>query len=88
MTDTRIYVLVGAFLIGATLPSAANDGDGKNNGATQRSIYDVVRGEFISGYQPLLLQEGRAATAEPLPSAQPYQEPEYMRRESDYVRGQ
>ena len=88
MTDTRIYVLVGAFLIGATTPSAASEGgDGKYNGAVQRSIYDVVRGEYLRGYEPIL-QTGRAATAEPLPSAQSHEEPEYMRREADYVQGQ
>jgi hypothetical protein len=88
MSDMRIYVLAGAFLIGAAAPSVAGEGgDGKYNGATQRSIYDVVRGEYLQGYD-VGMMEGRAATAAPLPREDQWQreqrsqDPFYIRNET------
>ena len=88
MSITRMYAIAGAFLIGGVSPSLS-DSPGTNHGAVQQSIYDVARGEYLRGYEPML--EGRAAATEALPSSseaqnpRTYEEPAYIRRETRYA---
>lgn len=66
MTLNRSLILAASVLaLGA---GAANAADSQDNARIQGSIYDTVRGDVSAPAEGFVLQEGRSATAAPLPA--------------------
>lgn len=91
MSDMRIFVLAGAFVLGAAAPAAA-EGGSSDHRRIQNSIYDVLFERYEQGYPaesaPPETIEGRASAEGPPPRQNEWerrqnsQDPYYFRHES------